>query len=284
MLEHAWWAARAASWFPGWLSFQAVAVVVGALLAVRGGGRRLLVPYAVGVVLAAAGALALGSGGTWGAWARSGARGPLPELEIAGFGAIAGLVIGYVVVARARGIAARPALDTLAAPLGAMIAIARTGCFFAGCDFGRPTSLPLSLAYPPVTPAFRAQLDAGLIQASAARTLPVHPTQLYEAAVGLVVLLVAVGAAGRLRRAGDRFVAAALIYAAGRMLVDVFRGDLTRGGSLGLTTTQALALALMGAMVAWRFSAAPPSSRRSLRSCESHDTSSRRSLSGGKPS
>lgn len=258
MLEHVWWAARAAPWFPGWMWFQAVAIVVGALLVVWRGGQRLFVPYAVGIVLAGGGAIALGSGEAWVAWAvgRGGAaRGPMPELEIAGFGAIAGLGLGHVLVSRARGIAAGRALDTLAAPIGAMIVIARIGCFFAGCDFGRPTTVPWALAYPPVTPAFRAQLEAGLVQASAERTLPVHPTQLYEAAVGLVVLVAAL-AARRPGRDGDRFAAAALTYAAGRIVVDVFRGDLARGGTLGLTATQALALALAGAAVAWRLSAA----------------------------
>jgi phosphatidylglycerol:prolipoprotein diacylglycerol transferase len=253
MLEHAWWAAHAAPWFPGWMWFQAVAIVVGALLLVVRGGPRLFVAYAVGVVLAGACAIALGSGAAWLAWAEHGARGPLPELEIAGFGAIAGLVLGYVLVARARAIDTARALDVLAAPIGAMIAIARTGCFFAGCDFGTPATLPWALAYPPMTPAFRAQLDAGLLDASAARTLPVHPTQLYEAAIGLVVLVAAL-VTGRPQRAGDRFAAAALTYAAGRIAVDVFRGDLARGGALGLTTTQALALVLTGAVVAWRFS------------------------------
>lgn len=279
MLEHLWWAAHAARWFPGWMWFQAVATVVGALLVVRSGGQRLFAPYAFGVVLAVAGAIALGSFGAWAAWATApaGARGAMPELEIAGFGAIGGLVAGHVLFSRARGIAAGRALDALAAPVGAMIAVARTGCFFAGCDFGAPTTHPWGLAYPAFTPAFRAQVDAGLIQASAARTLAVHPTQLYEAGVGLVVLVAAL-AAGRPQREGDRFAAAALTYAAGRLFVDLFRGDLARGGALGLTTTQALALALAGGVVAWRFSAgarpaggAPPRPR------------SADPLSGGRP-
>ena len=269
MLEHLWWQARAAQWFPGWMGFQAVAIVVGALLVVGRGGQRLLVPYAVGVVLAAAGGVALGSFDAWAAWlgARAGARGPMPEIEIAGFGAIAGLVLGHVLVSRARGFTAGRALDALAAPIGAMVAIARTGCFFAGCDFGAPTTQPWGLAYPPFTPAFRAQLDAGLIQASAMRTLPVHPTQLYEAGIGLVMLVAAL-ATGRPRREGDRFAAATLTYAAGRLVVDVFRGDLARGGALGLTTTQALALGLTGAVVACRLSTAqrraPPRDDRAL--------------------
>ncbi|CAN5902393.1 hypothetical protein BH11MYX4_BH11MYX4_52580 [soil metagenome] len=268
MLEQVWWAARAAPWFPGWIWFQAVAVVVGALLLAKRSGAGLLLPFLAGVALAAASAVALGCGTEWVAWAKRGGHGPLPELEIAGFGALLGLVVGHVVLARARGLSGRRALDALAAPIGAMIAVARSGCFFAGCDFGKPTNAAWALAYPRWTPAFRAQLDAGLVGAAANRTLPVHPTQLYEVIVGLVILVAAL-AAGPPRRDGDRFAAAALTYAAGRMLVDVFRGDLARGGSLGLTSTQALALALTGAVVAWRFAAGPSRSGR---------------VSGGRPS
>ena len=254
MLEHVWWAAHRATWFPGWIWFQAVAIVVGALLVARR-DERLVLPYVTGVALAATCAVALGCGAEWAAWIGAGGRGPLPEIEIAGFGAIGGLVFGDALVARARGYSARRALDALAAPLGAMIAIARSGCFFAGCDFGKPTLVPWGLAYPRWTPAFRAQLDAGLIDATATRTLPVHPTQLYEAVLGLLILVAAL-VTGAPRRAGDRFTAAILTYAAGRLGIDVFRGDLGRGGSLGLTATQALALAATGAVIAWRFSAA----------------------------
>jgi len=254
MLEDGWWAAHRAAWFPGWIWFQLVAIVVGAILVTRR-DVRLALPFATGVALAAACAIVLGCGAEWLAWMRSGGHGPLPEIEIAGFGALGGLVFGSVLVARARGYSGRSVLDALAAPLGAMIAIARTGCFFAGCDFGRATDAAWGLSYPRWTPAFRAQLDGGLIDARAMRTLPVHPTQLYEALLGLVILGAAL-LSGRPRRTGDRFAAAALTYAAGRMAIDVFRGDLTHGGALGLTATQALALAATGAVVAWRVSTA----------------------------
>ena len=269
MLEQVWWGARAAPWFPGWIGFQAVAVAVGALLLARQSGPRMLLPFLSGVALAAVSAVALGCGGAWVTWAVGDRHGALPELEIAGFGALTGLVIGYAGVARARGVSGPRALDALAAPLGAMIAVARAGCFFAGCDFGKPTHAAWALAYPRWTPAFRAQLDAGLISPTATRTLPVHPTQLYEVLVGLIVLVAAL-TSGSPRRAGDRFAAAALTYAAGRMLVDMLRGDLARGGSLGLTSTQALALAVTGAVIAWRV--VTPGPARSA------------SVSGGRPS
>ena len=256
LVERVWAYAHTASWFPGWALFQLVAVVLGGLLVSREGGHRLVAPYALGVLLALLGAVALGSGGEWAAWVSGPRTGPLPELEIAGFGALFGLLAGHLIGARARRVSVARALDVLAPSIGIMIAVARIGCFFAGCDFGRPTSVPWALRYPAMTPAFRAQLDAGLIQASASQTLPVHPTQLYEACIGLLVLAVTLRVRSP-RRDGDRFVLAVLLYAAGRIVVDVFRGDLARGGTFGLTVTQGLAIALLGLVIAWRGASGP---------------------------
>ncbi len=255
LLERIWLAAHGAAWFPGWAFFQCAAIVAGGWLVTRA-GRQHLLPYAVGVSAAIAGAIALGCGDAWlihAVHAVRGARGAMPDVEIAGFGAIGGLVAGHVAVARIRRVPVAEALDALGLAMGGMIALTRLGCFFAGCDFGRPSRVAWAMRYPAMTPAFRAQVDAGLLHEGARWTLPVHPTQLYEVAVGLVVLGVALLLRAP-KRAGDRFTVAAVVYAVGRLVVDVFRGDLPHGGVLGLTTTQGLALALAGLVVAWRAS------------------------------
>lgn len=250
-VENVWTAAHAAARFPRWEHFQVVAVVLGGALLVREGGRRFLAPYLAGIVLAIVGAVALGTGAGLAGWIAGGRSGPAPDVELAGFGAIAGLTLGYVLVSRLRGMAAAPALDALAPSIGAMLAVARLGCFFAGCDFGAPSHVPWALRYPVMTPALRAQIDRGFVASSGTHTLPVHPTQLYEASIGVIVLVVALAWRAP-RRAGGRFAVALLLYAAGRFVVDHFRGDLAHGGSLGLTTTQGLAIALAGLIVAWR--------------------------------
>jgi hypothetical protein len=255
LVERMWASAHAGAWFPGWTLFQIAAVVLGGLLVLREGGHRLVAPYVLGVVLAVAAAVTLGSGGAWLAWATGPRSAPLPELEIAGFGALFGLIAGHLLGARGRRVSTARALDVLAPSIGIMIAVARAGCFFAGCDFGRPSSVPWALRYPTMTPAFRAQVDAGLVGAGASHTLPVHPTQLYEAAIGVVILVVTLRMRSA-KRAGDRFLLAAVLYAVGRILVDVLRGDLARGGMLGLTVTQALAVALLGLVIAWRSASA----------------------------
>jgi phosphatidylglycerol:prolipoprotein diacylglycerol transferase len=68
-----------------------------------------------------------------------------------------------------------PIISTLAAAapgLAAGHAIGRIGCFLVGDDYGRPTDLPWAVAFPEGLPPTE---------------LPVHPTQLYEAAALAVV-------------------------------------------------------------------------------------------------
>ena len=68
-----------------------------------------------------------------------------------------------------------PILAALAAAAPALAighAIGRIGCFMVGDDYGRPSALPWAVAFPEGLPP---------------TSVPVHPTQLYEAA-GLAVL------------------------------------------------------------------------------------------------
>jgi phosphatidylglycerol---prolipoprotein diacylglyceryl transferase len=76
-----------------------------------------------------------------------------------------------------------PALAAATPALAAGHAIGRIGCFLVGDDYGRPSDLPWAVAFPEGLPP---------------TTVPVHPTQLYEAAAlaALAWLLV------RWRRAG----------------------------------------------------------------------------------
>jgi len=256
LVERIWWTAHATSWAPRWELFQLLAIVAGAVVVARARDVTLLRAFACGVVSATVGAAALGSGGAWATYLGSGARGPSPELEVAGFGAIGGLVVGYVIAARLGGSRKRNAwvaLDVVAPAIGAMIVLARLGCFFAGCDFGTPSTAPWALRYPAHTPAFRAQLDAGLLGTTDVHTLPVHPTQLYEAMAGVAVIAVTVMWPRRITATlrGARFGAAIVTYAVARFAIDIVRGDLARG-AFGLTTTQWLSLAMVTTVsVAW---------------------------------
>jgi len=79
--------------------------------------------------------------------------------------------------------------DAAAPALGAGIVIMRLGCFANGCCFGRLTDGPTGVTFPPGSYAHFWQLAHGYIKLFEA-PLPVHPTQLYEAAGALACVAV----------------------------------------------------------------------------------------------
>ena len=112
-------------------------------------------------------------------------------------GFIGGVGVGLSVI----GLQRWPIVPTLAAATPALAfghAIGRIGCLLVGDDYGRPTDLPWGIAFPEGLPP---------------TTVPVHPTQLYEA--GLLVVLG--WALTRWRRRGvsaERVLGAYLFFAA----------------------------------------------------------------------
>ena len=69
-------------------------------------------------------------------------------------------------------------LDALALPLCGALMVQCVGCLLTGCCFGLPTGSAWGLTYSAGTLPWYAQVQAGLLPATAAHSLPVVPTQL----------------------------------------------------------------------------------------------------------
>jgi phosphatidylglycerol:prolipoprotein diacylglycerol transferase len=125
-------------------------------------------------------------------------------------------------------------------------AIGRIGCFMAGDDYGRPTSLPWGVAF--------TDPDAARI-GGAPLGVPLHPVQLYESVVCLVLFAVLVRLRRRKRFDGEIILAYTLLYAIARFVLEFFRGDADRGFVFGgmLSTSQFIAAILGPAAVALWF-------------------------------
>jgi prolipoprotein diacylglyceryltransferase len=115
---------------------------------------------------------------------------PHPEGARTVLGGLVAVVIVATLTARALRLPGA-AIDSLAVALPTGFAVGRIGCFLSACTFGTPTDLPWAVTYGPGTAAFARQVEMGLLGHSAAHTLGVHPTQLYEAAAAIVIGLVA---------------------------------------------------------------------------------------------
>jgi len=111
-------------------------------------------------------------------------------------------------------------------------AIGRVGCFLVGDDYGRPTSLPWGVAFPLGLPP---------------TDTPVHPTQLYEAALLLTLAALLI----RCRRRGwtDRKVVGLYLVTAGtiRFGIEFVRVNQPIVGSFTLAQLIAAALIAAGA-------------------------------------
>lgn len=153
------------------------------------------------------------------------------------FGGFAGgLGVGLLWLRRQR----LPILAVLSAAAPALAvghAIGRIGCFLVGDDYGRPTSVPWGIAFPDGLPP---------------TTVPVHPTQLYEA----FALVPVAAALLRLRRrhASDRIVVGAYLVSAGlvRFGIEFLRVNARVLGPLSVAHVAALTAAAIGCALLMR--------------------------------
>jgi phosphatidylglycerol:prolipoprotein diacylglycerol transferase len=124
-------------------------------------------------------------------------------------------------------------------------AIGRIGCFLAGDDYGRPTHLPWAVTF--------TDPDAARI-GGAPLGIPLHPVQLYESIVCLVLFGVLVRLSRRKRFDGEVILAYTLLYAIARFVLELFRGDADRGFMFsGLLSTSQFIAAILGpaALALW---------------------------------
>jgi phosphatidylglycerol:prolipoprotein diacylglycerol transferase len=114
--------------------------------------------------------------------------------------------------------------------------IGRMGCFFAGCCWGRPTTMPWGITFTDTFAAANVGTPLGV---------PLHPTQLYEAGAEAIILFVLLATERRGRPfAGRTFWLYMLLYAISRYIVEMFRGD-PRGMVLIFSTSQFISLLLV---------------------------------------
>lgn len=170
--------------------------------------------------------------------------GPLLVGDRMAIGALLGFAGAVAILAR--GVERARMLDAIAPSLGVIVIFGRVGCFLEGCDFGAPSSVPWAVRYPADSHAFGRELAQGLVRATDGASLAVHPAQLYEALVGAAMIAVAIAVRRAKPPAGDGAIFRATIatYAAGRFVVELFRGD--ERGSLGpLSMPQWMTIALL---------------------------------------
>jgi len=136
--------------------------------------------------------------------------------------------------------------------------VGRFGCLFAGCCYGKPTTLPWGITFTDPFAAANVGTPLGV---------PLHPTQLYEAGAELLILGVLLWTERKGRPfAGRTFWLYMLLYAISRFIIEFYRGD-PRGMFMGLSTSQIVAIIVfpVSLFMLWALRGRPP-----LRMAEQH--------------
>jgi phosphatidylglycerol:prolipoprotein diacylglycerol transferase len=152
-------------------------------------------------------------------------------------GIVAGTAAGLM-AARRFGLPMWTVADALTPSLALGAALGRVGCHLNGCCYGRPTTLPWGVVFPPDS-------YAGLEYGNAA----VHPSQLYLATTGLALFALAWGLRRRFRVPGTLFWLFIVAFALVRIPIDMTRAfepqaTLLRLGSWGVTESQLTSVAM----------------------------------------
>ena len=110
-------------------------------------------------------------------------------------------------------------------------ALGRLGCFSAGCCWGGACDAHYFLAarFPQESLAYQSQVANHIVPAGALTTIPIHPTQLYEALGCALIFLFLTWWRSRKRFHGELLALYLMLYAPLRALVETFRGDEERG-------------------------------------------------------
>lgn len=180
------------------------------------------------------------------------------------YGGFLGGAAGVILMIRRRGEEIPPLADAIAPALALGYAVGRIGCFLVGDDYGRPTDSWVGIAFPQGSPpstagnlreGFGVSVPASIPDST---VLQVHPTQLYEVGMSLLIFLVL----WRLR--GDRptgwlFSLWLALAGAERFIVEFFRAKDDRFfGALTLAQVISLCLIGLGIYLMRRSAAAAP--------------------------
>jgi len=158
-------------------------------------------------------------------------------------GALAGGLI-YCLLARI------PILDVLDAGAPA-IALAhawgRTGCFLAGCCYGRvcDPGAALCAVFPKGSVAWADMLEHGMITVQTGATPPLIPTQLMEAGFELILAFFLMALLAWKLRTGHGVVAYFVLYGLFRFFMEYLRFDPDRGFFLFFSTSQWVSIMLI---------------------------------------
>lgn len=172
------------------------------------------------------------------------------------WGGLIGGILGSVVVVLMKKDSFAKISDAAAPGLAAAYAVGRTGCWAVGDDYGRPWNSPFAVAFPDGAPP---STVANLTQQFGLKeyadlpmnqVLAVHPTQLYEVAMGLLMFWIIWRVRDHKHAMGWLFGLYCVLQGIERFIVEFFRAKDDRFFGV-LTMAQVIAIGFVVAGVVW---------------------------------
>jgi len=140
-------------------------------------------------------------------------------------GGIPAVALVLFLYARFRGVGFVRLLDCLA-PFAALNELfGHIGCFMGGCCFGTVTKSSLGVEFPFDSRPYHFHLHEGWIEPDALVSLPIHPVQLYNAAISLGVYVFLLSFALRNPRRGALTLSFLFAHGLQRFIIQFFRGN-----------------------------------------------------------
>jgi phosphatidylglycerol:prolipoprotein diacylglycerol transferase len=177
------------------------------------------------------------------------------------YGSILGATVVALLYQRRHPFPTRPMMDAIAPAIALGVALGRIGCFLNGCCYGDVCHLPWAVTFPAESLAWGNQVRHHLITTDALRSLPVHPTQLYSAIDGFLLLALLTAYYPIRKRDGEVMALLMMTYPVTRFFIERLRND-EAGFVQGLTISQAISVGLfIFGLIYWAYLSKLPRTR-----------------------
>jgi prolipoprotein diacylglyceryltransferase len=150
----------------------------------------------------------------------------LPNAQKTLFGGILLGIVGYL-IARHFLKFRYFVLDAFAVAFPVAVSIQTIGCFFYGCCFGKPSSIPWAVQYPVMTLPHYHQFESGLLTYNDLHSLPVHPVQLYLMLGGILVVCLVIRFRRYWKAQGSILLSSAILFITMSFVIEFFRDPLS---------------------------------------------------------
>ena len=167
------------------------------------------------------------------------------------YGSLLGAAMGFAIYRMLRPMPILRTLDVSAPSLALGAAFGRIGCFLNGCCYGDRCNLPWAVTFPQKSIPWWDHVEHHWISEGAARSLPVHPTQLYSAFDGFLLVALLTFFFPLRKRDGEVMALLLVTYPLSRFLIERLRDD-DGVYALGMTISQAISVLLLtGGILFW---------------------------------